>query len=198
MKCKPKSLILLFINLSLVYCSFDINSIALHTYTTPFQKNKYQNQSFYFGIQKFSSYLLPSAGLQFQPTSNLLMGCIISPQDLNSDLSIYNQTFMGYIPESNIHKLLTNIIYLGFHKDRFKDKNNYKWFSLSLLNSVTYKSIMIDVCYNKLFANSWNSENISFSSSIFFLKKYIIKTGITLVPSQTIKPSPYFSISLNI
>ena len=53
------------------------------------------------------------SGLQFQPTKNLLIGGTLSPYKIATDLSIYYQIVIGYIPQwrfLNIFSFMTDAI----------------------------------------------------------------------------------------
>ena len=84
------------------------------------------------GLQD-SSGVQPIAGIQIQPTSNLLLGGILSPRNINEDLSIYYHILIGYIPKWKLLKISSNIIQISMHRYRFGDTADYRWFSLSIM-----------------------------------------------------------------
>ena len=67
------------------------------------------------GIQGQNDLRLMS-GLQFQPTKNLLIGGVLSPHKIETDLTIYYHLAIGYIPGWTFLNISSNMLCRSFNQ----------------------------------------------------------------------------------
>ena len=149
-----------------------------------------QNQ---YGVQ-------PIAGMQIQPTSNLLLGGVSSPRNINDDLSIYYHILIGYIPKWKLLKISSNMIQIGMHRYRFGDIADSRWFSISVMESVRLDNVNLNLCWNKLFTqktHKWERNTILISTTIKLINDFYVQLG-TVAYFTPIGYSPFILLSMNI
>ena len=79
--------IILSISTSLLFSS-SVPSIAAESSIIPFQFSPDSSHMIHLGVLQDKTGLQPVSGMQIQPTSNLLLGGVLSPRNNNNDLSI--------------------------------------------------------------------------------------------------------------
>ena len=94
-------------------------SFAAESSIIPFQLSTDSMPMLHLGVLKDKTGIQPVSGIQIQPTSNLLLGGVLSPRNNNNDLSIYYHILVGYIPKWKLLKFSSNMIQVGMHRYRF-------------------------------------------------------------------------------
>ena len=140
----------------------------------------------------------PIAGMQIQPTSNLLLGGVYSPRNINDDLSIYYHILIGYIPKWKLLKISSNIIQIGMHRYRFGDTTDSRWFSFSVMESTQLGNITLNLCWNRLFTQKWERNTLLISTRIKLIKDFYLQPGAVAYFTPEFSYSPYILLSMNI
>ena len=97
-----KYLVLSFL-VNFLFCISDA-SFAAESSIIPFQLSPGSRPMLHLGGLQNENGVNPVSGLQIQPTSNLLLGGVLSPRKNGDDLSIYYHVLIGYIPNFKILK----------------------------------------------------------------------------------------------
>ena len=90
--------IIYYIWMGLIFSQPDI-SITSEPSIIPFQFTPTSKPLLHLGGLQGQNEIRPLVGLQFQPTKNLLIGSLLSPFKIETDLSIYYHMVIGYIPQ---------------------------------------------------------------------------------------------------
>ena len=72
-------------------------SLAAESSIIPFQPLPSSKPMLHLGGVQDSSGIRPISGIQIQPTTNFLLGGILSPQIIDNDLSIYYQPLTYFL-----------------------------------------------------------------------------------------------------
>ena len=150
------SKILLFLCLAtrLLYCQNNL-STSIESSIIPFQLLPNTKPMLHLGGLQDSSGIQPISGMQIQPTSNLLIGGVLSPRKVDDNLSIYYHILIGYIPKWKLLKMSSNMIQIGMHRYRFGGVSDSRWFSLSVTESAHLGKLNLNIGWNKLFTQKW-------------------------------------------
>jgi len=140
----------------------------------------------------------PIAGMQIQPTSNLLLGGVYSPRNINDDLSIYYHIIIGYIPKWKLLKISANMIQIGMHRYRFGDTADSRWFSFSVMESTQLGRIKLNLCWNRLFTQKWERNTVLISTRITLMKDFYLQPGAVTYFTPEFSYSPFIILSMNI
>ena len=149
------------------------------------------------GLQDKSG-IQPVSGIQIQPTSNLLLGGVLSPRNNNNDLSIYYHILIGYIPKWKLLKFSSNMIQIGMHRYRFGEIGDSRWFSLSVMESIQISSLNLNMCWNKLFTQQWERNTVLISTKIKLIKDVFLQSGAVAFFTPVFDYSPFLLISINL
>ena len=152
----------------------------------------------HIGGLKDSSGVHPLTGMQIQPTSNLLLGAVLSPRNINNDLSIYYHILIGYIPKWKLLKISSNMIQIGMHRYRFGNIANSRWFSFSVMESTHLGRLNINLCWNKLFTKKWERNTVLISTRIKLIKDFYLQPGAVAYFTPELNYSPFILLSMNI
>jgi len=173
-------------------------SLASETSIIPFQLSSSSKPMLHLGGVQDSSGIRPISGIQIQPTANLLLGGVLSPQKIDHDLSIYYHVLIGYIPKWKFLKISSNLIQIGMHRYRFSDSGDLRWISLSFMESVSLGSLKMNLCWNKLFTQQWERNTIFLSTDIKIFRGFYLRPGAIarFTPSFDFFPFLFGSISL--
>jgi len=173
-------------------------SLASETSIIPFQLSSSSKPMLHLGGVQDSSGIRPISGIQIQPTANLLLGGVLSPQKIDHDLSIYYHVLIGYIPKWKFLKISSNLIQIGMHRYRFSDSGDLRWISLSFMESVSMGSLKMNLCWNKLFTQQWERNTIFLSTDIKIFRGFYLRPGAIarFTPSFDFFPFLFGSISL--
>ena len=191
-----KYLVLSFL-VNFLFCISDA-SFAAESSIIPFQLSPSSRSMLHLGGLQNENGVNPVSGLQIQPTSNLLLGGVLSPQNNDGDLSIYYHVLIGYIPNFKILKFSTNIIQVGMHRNRFSDDGGSRWFSFSVTEAAQLGSLNLNVCWNKLFTQTWERNTVLVSTKIKLLKDMYLQPGAIAFFTPNFNYSPFMLVSINL
>ncbi len=149
------------------------------------------------GIQGKNGIRLMS-GLQLQPTKNLLIGGVLSPHKIETDLSIYYHLAIGYIPKWKILNISSNMFQIGMHRNRFGADGDARWFSFSFIESARFGSLNLNLCWNRLFSQNWDRDTILISTDLKLSKRIYLRPGamVYFIPKYDYTPFLFVSINL--
>ena len=184
--------------LGLIYSQSDA-SIASELSLIPFQLSPSSKPMLHMGgLQKNNGVRLMS-GLQFQPTGNLLIGGVVSPDKTDTDLSIYYHVILGYVPKWKFLNISSNMIQIGMHRFRFGDVGDARWYSFSIMESAQLGSINIKLCWNRLFTQKWERNTILLSTDVKLTKNFHLRPGtIAYFTPPPIEYIPFLFMSLDL
>jgi len=191
-----KYLVLSFL-VNFLFCISD-DSFAAESSIIPFQLSPGSRPMLHLGGLQNENGVNPVSGLQIQPTSNLLLGGVLSPRKNGDDLSIYYHVLIGYIPNFKILKFSTNIIQVGMHRYRFSDNGGARWFSFSVTEAAQLGSLNLNVCWNKLFTQTWERNTVLVSTKIKLLKDLYLQPGAIAFFTPNFNYSPFLLMSINL
>ena len=191
-----KYLVLSFL-VNFLFCISDA-SFASESSIIPFQLSPGSRPMLHLGGLQNENGVNPVSGLQIQPTSNLLLGGVLSHRKNGGDLSLYYHVLIGYIPNFKILKFSTNIIQVGMHRYRFSDDGGSRWFSFSVTEATQIGSLNLNVCLNKLFTQTWERNTVLVSTKIKLLKDLYLQTGAIAFFTPNFDYSPFLLVSINL
>ena len=191
-----KYLVLSFL-VNFLFCIPD-GSFAAESSIIPFQLSPGSRPMLHLGGLQDENGVNPVNGLQIQPTSNLLLGGVISPRKNGDDLSIYYHVLIGYIPNFKILKFSTNLIQVGMHRYRFSDDGGSRWFSFSVTEAAQLGSLNLNVCWNKLFTQTWERNTVLVSTKIKLLKDLYLQSGAIAFFFFLFDYFPFLLVSINL
>ena len=189
--------IILSISTSLLFSS-SVPSIAAESSIIPFQLSPGSRPMLHLGGLQDESGIQPVNGIQIQPTSNLLLGGVLSPRNNNNDLSIYYHILIGYIPKWKLLKFSSSMIQIGMHRYRFGEIGDSRWFSFSVMESARIGSLSLNLCWNKLFTQKWERNTILISTKIKLLENIYLQPGAVAVFTPDFDYSPFLLMSINL
>jgi len=140
----------------------------------------------------------PVSGIQIQPTSNLLLGGVLSPINNNYDLSIYYHILIGYIPKWILLTFSSNMIQVGIHRYRFGEIGDSRWFSFSVVESARIGSLNLRLCWNKLFTQKWERNTVLISTKIKLINDIYLQPGAVAFFTPDFGYSPFLLVSMNL
>ena len=185
------------ISTSLLFSS-SVPSIAARSSIIPFQLSSDSNPMLHLGGLQDESGIQPISGMQINPTSNLLIGGVLSPRNNNNDLSIYYHILIGYIPKLKLLKFSSNMIQVGMHRYRFGGIGDSRWFSFSIMEAVHIRSLTLNLCWNKLFTQKWERNTVLISTKIKLLKDIYLQPGAVAFFTPNFGYSPFLLMSINL
>ena len=194
---KSINFLILILAINFLFAGSDA-SLAAESSIIPFQPLPSSKPMLHLGGVQDSSGIRPISGIQIQPTANLLLGGVFSPRKIDNDLSIYYHVLIGYIPKWKFLKISSNLIQIGMHRYRFSDSGDLRWISLSVMESVSFGSLKMNLCWNKLFTQQWERNTVFLSSDIKIFKGFYLRPGAIarFTPSFDFFPFLFGSISL--
>ena len=191
-----KYLVLSFL-VNFLFCISDA-SFAAESSIIPFQLSPGSRPMLHLGGLQDENGVNPVSGLQIQPTGNLLLGGVLSSRNNDGDLSLYYHVLIGYTPNFKILKFSTNIIQVGMHRYRFSDDGGSRWFSFSVTEAAQLGSLNLNVCWNKLFTQTWERNTVLVSTKIKLLKDMYLQPGAIAFFTPNFNYSPFLLVSINL
>ena len=188
---------LLSIFVNFLFCVSDA-SFATESSIIPFQLSPGSRPMLHLGGLQNENGVNPVGGLQIQPTSNLLLGGVLSPRKNGDDLSLYYHVLIGYIPNFKLLNFSTNMIQVGMHRYRFGDNGDARWFSFSVAEAAQLGSLNINVCWNRLFTQQWERNTVLVSTKIKLLKDLYLQPGAIAFFTPNFDYSPFLLVSINL
>ena len=193
----PIQFITFCISANLLFSSSD-TALASQSSIIPFQLLPNSRPMLHLGGIQDSSGIQLVTGIQIQPTSNLLLGGVLSPRKVNDDLSIYYHILIGYIPKWKLLKISSNMIQISMHRHRFGDTDNSRWFSFSVMESTHLGSVKLNLCWNRLFTQKWERNTVLISTRIKLIREFYLQPGAVAYFTPEFNYSPFFLLSINI
>tara|TARA_B110000438_G_scaffold172981_1_gene165308 strand:+ start:1288 stop:1800 length:513 start_codon:yes stop_codon:yes gene_type:complete len=154
--------------------------------------------SIFLGQHKNNSNYNSVASINIYPTENLLVGASISESKKNSDLSLYYQLIIGYIPDWKFFNISTHLIQIGTHRLRFNNEGGIRWFNLSFSESFKLNRMNINIGWNKIFTKKWERNSILVSTNLKLIDNIYIQLGSSsfFTPSYNLSPFILLNIKL--
>ena len=190
--------IILFGILTSLLFSSSAAYFAAESSIIPFQLSSESRPRLHLGGLQIESGIQPVSGMQIQPTSNLLLGGVLSPRINNNDLSIYYHILIGYIPKWKLLKFSSNMIQVGMHRYRFGGIEDSRWFSFSIMESTQIGSLNLNLCWNKLFTQKWERNTVLISTKIKLLDNIYLQPGAVTFFTPNFNYSPFLLMSINL
>ena len=194
---KSINYLILILSINFLFAGSDA-SLAAESSIIPFQLSPSSKPMLHLGGVQDSSGIRPISGIQIQPTTNLLLGGVLSPRKIDNDLSIYYHVLVGYIPKWKFFKISSNLIQIGMHRYRFSNSGDLRWFSFSMMESVKLGRLKMNLCWNRLFSKKWERNTVFLSTDIKLYKSFYMRPGtiVKFTPSLDFSPFLFGSISL--
>ena len=191
-----KYLVLSFL-VNFLFCISDA-SFAAESSIIPFQLSPGSRPMLHLGGLQNENGVNPVSGLQIQPTSNLLLGGVLSPRNNDGDLSLYYHVWIGYVPSWKLLKFSTNMIQVGMHRYRFGDNGGVRWFSFSVTEAAQIGSFNLNVCWNRLFTQQWERNTVLVSTKIKVFRDLYLQPGAIAFFTPEFNYSPFLLMSINL
>jgi len=183
--------------INIIFCNSDA-AIAAKSSLIPFQLTNVSKPMVHLGGLQNEDGIHLLSGLQIQPTNNLILGGVLSPRNIDADLSLYYHILIGYIPKFKFLQFSTNIIQVGIHRYRFSKEGGSRWFSFSVTEVAQLGKLNLNVCWNKLFTQSWERNTVLISTKIKMLKDFYIQPGAIGYFTPKFDYSPFLLLSVNL
>ena len=186
---------LLFIGFLLGQSSESISSTPS---LIPFQLSPTFKPIMHIGGIEEQNQLRFLSSLQFPLSSNLIIGGLLSPHKIESDLSIYYHIAIGYISKWKILKISSNMLQIGLHRDKYSEEEDKRWFSFSIMESNQFGNLNLNFCWNRIFAKNQNKNTLVISSDIKFNDNIYIRPGALAYFKPDFKYNPFLIISIKL
>ena len=179
-------------------CSQSHLSIAPEMSIIPLQISPKSKPMLHMGGMQEKNGMRLISGLQFQPTKNLLLGGVLSPHIIESDLSIYYHMVIGYIPSWKFLNISTNMFQMGMHRNRFGVDGDARWFSFSIMESARFGSLNINLCWNHLFTQNWDEDAILIVTDIKLSNNFYLRPGTLAYFTPYFDYTPFLFVSMDL
>ncbi len=183
--------------MGLIFSQSDVY-IASELSIIPFQMTPASKPMMHLGGIQGQNGIRLMCGQQFQPTKNLLIGGVLSPYKIETDLSIYYHMVLGYIPQWKFLNIATNMFQIGMHRNRFGADGDSRWYSFSLMESARFGSVNFNTCWNRLFTQDWDSDTILISTDLKLSNNFYIKPGAMVYFTPNIDYIPFLFLSIHL
>ncbi len=84
------------------------------------------------------------------------------------------------------------------HRYRFGDNGGARWFSFSVAEATQLGSLNLNVCWNKLFTQTWERNTVLVSTKIKLLKDMYLQPGAIAFFTPNFSYSPFLLVSINL
>lgn len=170
-------------------------SIAARNSIIPFQFSPASRPMLHLGVlnEKGMDF---AGGFQISPTSNLLLGGVISPQQSGDDLALYYQVLAGYKPDWEFLKISSNMILVAMHRYRFGEGGDSRWISFTVTESANFGSMSANLCWNRLFSKSWVRNTLFASTTVKLLKNIQLQPGVFAYFTPKFGYTPFLFLSI--
>ena len=147
------------------------------------------------GMQTINDDIRFMAGMQFQPTKNLLIGGVLSPYRIDSNISLYYHIAIGYISKWKLLKTSSSMFQIGIHRNRFDNEDNdTQWFSFSIMEKTRFGRLNLNFCWNRLFNKKWENDSILISTDVKVSNNIFLRPGaIFFLDDLEWKSDDYFT-----
>ena len=197
MEDKLVKFIIYYILMGLIFSQSDV-SISSESSIFPFQFTPTSKPMLHIGGIQGQNDVRLISGLQFQPTKNLLIGGVLSPRKIETDLSIYYNIVIGYIPKWKFLNISSNMFQIGMHRNRFGEDEDARWSSFSFMESAQFGSFNLNLCWNHLFTQNWAEDTVLVSTDLKLSNSIYLRPGVLafITPSFDYTPFLFMSIDL--
>ena len=189
--------IIYYILTGLIFSQPDV-SIASESSIIPFQFTLTSKPMLHLGGIHEQNDMRLMSGMQFQPTNNLLIGGVLSPHKRETDLSIYYNIVIGYIPKWKFLNISSNMFQIGMHRNRFGEDGDARWSSFSFMESAQFSNFNLNFCWNRLFTQNWDRDTVLISTDLKLSNSIHLRPGVLafITPSFDYTPFLFMSIDL--
>ena len=183
--------------IGLIFSQSDITTTS-ESSLIPFQFTSTSKPMLHLGGIQGKNGIRLMSGLQFQPTKNLLIGGVLSPRKIETDLTIYYHLAIGYIPKWKFLNISSNMFQIGMHRNRFGVDGDSRWFSFSFIESARFGNLNLNICWNRLFSQNWNRDTVLISTDLKLNKRIYLRPGamVYFIPNYDYTPFLFVSINL--
>ena len=192
-----KILHILLLNLiTTILFSQNTSPSSIETSIIPLQLTPRPNPMLHIGgMRTINDELRLMTGMQFQPTKNLLIGGVLSPHRIGSNISLYYHIAIGYISNWKLLNTSSNMFQIGIHRNRFdNDDNDTRWFSFSIMEKTRFGRLNLNFCWNRLFNKKWESNSILISTDLKVSHNIFLRPGaIFFLDDLEWKSDDYFT-----
>ena len=195
MAIKLVKFIIYYIWMGLIFSQPDI-SITSESSIIPFQFSLTSTPMLHLGGIQGQNNMRLMSGLQFQPTKNLLIGGVLSPHKIDTDLSIYYNIVIGYIPKWKFLKISSNMFQIGMHRNRFGEDGDARWFSFSFMESARFGNLNLNLCWNRLFTQYWDGDTALISTDLHLSNNFYFRPGVLVNFTPNFDYTPFLFVSM--
>ena len=189
--------IIYYILTGLIFSQPDV-SIASESSIIPFQFTPTSKPMLHLGGIQGKNDVRLMSGLQFQPTKNLLIGGVLSPHNIEKDLSIYYNIVIGYIPKWKFLNISSNMFQIGMHRNRFGEDEDKRWFSFSFMESAQFGSFNLNLCWNRLFTQNWDRDTVLISTDLKLSNSIHLRPGALAFFTPNFDYTPFLFMSIDL
>ena len=194
---KLVNFIIYYILTGLIFSQPDV-SIASESSIIPFQFTLTSKPMLHLGGIQGQNNVRLMSGLQFQPTKNLLIGGVLSPHKIETDLSIYYNIVIGYIPKWKFLNISSNMFQIGMHRNRFGEDGDARWSSFSFMESAQFGSFNLNLCWNRLFTQNWDRDTVLISTDLKLSNIMHLRPGVLAFITPSFDYAPFLFMSINL
>ena len=130
-------------------------------------------------------------------SDNLAINSSLSSSSNNSDINLYYNSSITYLPSSTIFKNFSTNINIGMHRVRLYKYRSFKWYDFSLLSSFKFNSHKILLAWNYL-THIKNKHLIHFSYKRMINDNVNLIIGSKIYRNNSIKIQPHFRLMINL
>ena len=189
--------IIYYILMGLIFSQSDV-SISSESSIIPFQFTPTSKPMLHLGGMQGQYGMRLLVGLQFQPSKNLLIGSILSPHKIETDLSIYYHVAIGYIPQWKFFNISSNMFQIGMHRNRFGEDEDTRWSSFSFMESAQFGSFNLNLCWNRLFTQNWDRDTVLISTDLKLSNNIHLRPGALAFFTPYFDYTPFLFMSIDL
>ncbi len=148
-------------------------------------------------VSTFSHSLVSQPGLtgNWWASPNLNLLGTIQPISNNSDISLYLNMGVSYLPGGTFFTQYAASIGFGMHRIRFKNANDYRYYHLKMAATIPSKHYNIKLDWQRLFDTKWHDDEFH----IYLLKQLpwglLLQIGSDIPLSLNTRLHPLISLS---
>jgi len=189
--------IIYYILTGLIFSQPDV-SIESESSIIPFQFTPTSKPMLHLGGIQGQNDVRLMCGLQFQPTKNLLIGGVLSPHNIETDLSIYYNIVIGYIPQWKFFNISSNMFQIGMHRNRFGEDEDARWSSFSFMESAQFGSFNLNLCWNRLFTQNLDRDTVLISTDLKLSNNIHLRPGALVFIASSFDYTPFLFMSIDL
>ena len=189
--------ITLLLSISSIYSQSEA-LIATESSIIPFQFTPTSKPMLHLGGIQGQNDVRLMSGLQFQPTKNLLIGGVLSPHKIETNLTIYYNIVIGYIPKWKFLNISSNMFQIGMHRNRFGEDEDARWSSFSFMESAQFGSLNLNLCWNRLFTQNGDRDTVLISTDLKLSNSIHLRPGVLAFITPSFDYTPFLFISIDL